>query len=203
MTMPRWRPSYEHAAQLLCLGCSAKMLDCDWCAAAKCQQQGLCFTLVADGLTAESSRCQCGLFTASPCCCGGGCQAALQSCAAYAHASAECKLIACMTLIRLLRAQALGKVLPAVAQHKVDRGGYMILRPDSGDPTEAVLAALHAAEDVFGADVNAKGYKVPRGCGVIQGDGIGFDKLGEILDAVLAEKYSAQVRVRMQVMRSS
>ena len=36
----------------------------------------------------------------------------------------------------------------------------MVLRPDSGDPVEAVLAALKAAEKVFGADVNTKGYKV-------------------------------------------
>ena len=36
----------------------------------------------------------------------------------------------------------------------------MVLRPDSGDPVEAVLAALRAAEQVFGVDTNAKGYKV-------------------------------------------
>lgn len=45
-------------------------------------------------------------------------------------------------LLALAWLQALARVLPAVAQHKLDRGGYMILRPDSGDPTEAVLMAL-------------------------------------------------------------
>ncbi|KAK9795195.1 hypothetical protein WJX73_003091 [Symbiochloris irregularis] len=89
-------------------------------------------------------------------------------------------------------AKALGKVLPAVAQHKLDRGGYMILRPDSGDPTEAVLMALQAAEKVFGVDVNAKGYKVPRGCGVIQGDGIKYERLASMLEAVLEAGYSAE-----------
>jgi hypothetical protein len=31
-----------------------------------------------------------------------------------------------------------------------------------------VLAGLVAAEAAFGADINAKGFKVPRGVGVIQ-----------------------------------
>ena len=38
----------------------------------------------------------------------------------------------------------------------------------AGDPTDVVLAALVAAERAFGADVNTKGFKVPRGVGVIQ-----------------------------------
>ena len=70
----------------------------------------------------------------------------------------------------------------------------MILRPDSGDPAEAVLMALAAAEKVFGVDVNSKGFKVPRGCGVIQGDGIKFERLASILDDVLGHGYSAEVQ---------
>lgn len=69
----------------------------------------------------------------------------------------------------------------------------MILRPDSGDPVEAVLEALHAAEKVFGVDVNSKGYKVPKGCSVIQGDGIDAEALSKIMDAVLEAKFSAEV----------
>lgn len=49
-----------------------------------------------------------------------------------------------------------------------------------------------AAEKVFGADVNKKGFKVIRGCGVIQGDGVSYKSLGQILDAVVAAGYSAQ-----------
>jgi nicotinamide phosphoribosyltransferase len=45
---------------------------------------------------------------------------------------------------------------------------------------------------VFGATTNAKGYKVITGAGVIQGDGINITTLKAILDAVLAEGYSAQ-----------
>ncbi len=36
-------------------------------------------------------------------------------------------------------AKALGEVLPLVAAKQIGKGGYMILRPDSGDPNEAVL----------------------------------------------------------------
>lgn len=49
-----------------------------------------------------------------------------------------------------------------------------------------------AAEKVFGVDVNQKGFKVLRGCGVIQGDGIGLESLKRILEAVLAAGFSAQ-----------
>ena len=74
----------------------------------------------------------------------------------------------------------------------------MILRPDSGDPTEAVIMALQAAEKVFGVDVNSKGYKVPRGCAVIQGDGVKYEALAGMLQAILKHKFSAQVSVSGQ-----
>ncbi|CAL8467658.1 g7196 [Coccomyxa elongata] len=89
-------------------------------------------------------------------------------------------------------AKALSEVVPSIAEAKVGAGGYMVLRPDSGDPVETVLAGLEAAEKVFGVDVNKKGYKVPRGCGVIQGDGINLHKLSAILAAVLQKGFSAE-----------
>ncbi|KAK9816981.1 hypothetical protein WJX72_007792 [[Myrmecia] bisecta] len=89
-------------------------------------------------------------------------------------------------------AEALAEVVPAIAQKKIEAGGFMVLRPDSGDPVETILMALDAAEKVFGCDVNSKGYKVPRGCGVIQGDGIDIQILSRILDAVIAKGFSAQ-----------
>lgn len=88
--------------------------------------------------------------------------------------------------------RALTEVVPSVAAEKVAAGGFWVLRPDSGDPTEAVLAALRAAERAFGADVNSKGFKVPRGISVIQGDGIGYSNIARILEAAIAEGYSAE-----------
>ncbi|GFH17266.1 uncharacterized protein HaLaN_13860, partial [Haematococcus lacustris] len=88
-------------------------------------------------------------------------------------------------------AKALSEVLPSIAAKKVERGGYLVLRPDSGDPMEAVLMALVAADRVFGSDVNSKGYRVLRGCGVIQGDGIDIDVMRKIAGAIEAAGYAA------------
>lgn len=89
-------------------------------------------------------------------------------------------------------AAALSDLLPAVASRQLGRGGFMVLRPDSGDPVDTVLQALRAAEAVFGVATNSLGYKVPLGCGVIQGDGINLPTLRRILDAVQDAGFSAQ-----------
>eukprot|EP00798_Chlamydomonas_sp_ICE-L_P002408 gene2408-8719_t len=48
-------------------------------------------------------------------------------------------------------AKALGETLPVVAKKQIGKGGYMVLRPDSGDPNDAILMGLVAAEKVLGA----------------------------------------------------
>src|SRR4051812_18300759 len=58
-----------------------------------------------------------------------------------------------------------------------------VLRPDSGDPVQAVMEGLQSAEKVFGFTTNKKGFKVLNNVNVIQGDGINFDSLRKILDA--------------------
>ncbi|KAG5459594.1 MAG: nicotinate phosphoribosyltransferase family-domain-containing protein [Olpidium bornovanus] len=87
---------------------------------------------------------------------------------------------------------ALEAVLPAVAKAKTDAGGFMVIRPDSGDTVDTVLQALRSAEKVFGSRVNGKGFKVLNGCGVIQGDGVTYAKAGQILKAVESTGFSAQ-----------
>ncbi|KAF9383994.1 hypothetical protein CPC16_008647 [Podila verticillata] len=88
--------------------------------------------------------------------------------------------------------RALRDVLPEVASFKLEKGGFLVLRPDSGDVVESVLMGLRYAEKTFGVDVNQKGFKVLRGCGVIQGDGVGYESLKRILKAVLEAGFSAQ-----------
>ncbi|KNE70236.1 hypothetical protein AMAG_14389, partial [Allomyces macrogynus ATCC 38327] len=88
--------------------------------------------------------------------------------------------------------RALEKVLPAIKSVKLQKGGFLVLRPDSGDPIETVLQALRAAESTFGVTVNSKGYKVPNGVGVIQGDGINDVTLNSILAAVEHAGFSAE-----------
>jgi len=87
---------------------------------------------------------------------------------------------------------ALEQVVPSVAAEHVAAGGFWVLRPDSGVPEDAVVAALQAAESAFGANINEKGYKIPRGVGVIQGDGISAERINMIIDAVHAAGYSIQ-----------
>ena len=86
----------------------------------------------------------------------------------------------------------LGGVLPAVAQQVVDKGGVLIVRPDSGDPTDCVIQALQAGEKVFGVDVNRKGFKVVRHMAVIQGDGLSYDRVKSISQAVVDAGFSAE-----------
>ncbi|KAJ2381157.1 hypothetical protein GGI05_006074 [Coemansia sp. RSA 2603] len=88
--------------------------------------------------------------------------------------------------------RALEEVLPAVAQLKLERGGILVIRPDSGDLVTVVLQGLRAADKVFGSAVNSKGYRVLKGVSVIQGDGVTPTTLQEILDAVLEAGYAAQ-----------
>jgi nicotinamide phosphoribosyltransferase len=62
------------------------------------------------------------------------------------------------------------------------RQGTLVVRPDSGEPTKVVVEVLNALGDAFGFTVNAKGFKVlPDQVRVIQGDGINFESLGDIL----------------------
>lgn len=71
-------------------------------------------------------------------------------------------------------------------------GGFFVVRPDSGDPTEAVLSGLEACARHFGSEVNSKGFTVIRGAGVIQGDGVTLSKIEEILAEVLEKGFSAE-----------
>ena len=87
---------------------------------------------------------------------------------------------------------ALENLLPVIADLKVKKGGFLVLRPDSGDPVQVVMMALKAAEKVFGSTVNKKGYKVISGAGVIQGDGINIHTIKSILNAAEESGFSAQ-----------
>ncbi len=88
---------------------------------------------------------------------------------------------------------ALQSVLPSVAAEKLEKGGFMILRPDSGDPLKVIIEALEALNEVFGSTINQKGFKVLKGCGVIHGDGItSSQQVENILNGIMASGYSAQ-----------
>lgn len=71
-------------------------------------------------------------------------------------------------------------------------GGTVVVRPDSGDPTEMVMLALRRLEEYFGATKNDKGFKVLNPCvRIIQGDGVNLEKVEEILMTMRENGYSA------------
>lgn len=86
---------------------------------------------------------------------------------------------------------ALNNIMSDLKDLKEKKGGFMVYRPDSGDTVESVLEGLRAAEKTFGATVNAQGFKVLNGVGVIQGDGINVKDLGRIVNAVMEAGFAA------------
>lgn len=83
----------------------------------------------------------------------------------------------------------LGEILRDVV---LRREGVTIVRPDSGDPLEVIPRILEILGEKFGYEVNEKGYKVlnPK-IRVIQGDGIDYLTLGEILEVMKKAGWSA------------
>ena len=77
-------------------------------------------------------------------------------------------------------------------QKVMDRDGTLVVRPDSGHPPTVVLEVLNILGEAFGFTENAKGYKVlhPK-IRVIQGDGIDYIMLEEILNAITKAGWSA------------
>lgn len=74
----------------------------------------------------------------------------------------------------------------------VSSGATLIFRPDSGIPSEMVLHVITTLIEIFGADVNSKGYAVlPSYIRVIQGDGVNFDSIRGILEILKSHKISA------------
>jgi nicotinamide phosphoribosyltransferase len=65
------------------------------------------------------------------------------------------------------------------------KDGFLVIRPDSGDPRVVLPQLLNTLSTRFECYTNDKGYRVlPNQVRLIQGDGIRRDTLGEILDAV-------------------
>jgi nicotinamide phosphoribosyltransferase len=69
--------------------------------------------------------------------------------------------------------------------------GTLVIRPDSGVPHEVVRKITEILGDKFGYTVNDKGYKVLNKVRVIQGDGINYDEIGRILEALKIRGWSS------------
>jgi nicotinamide phosphoribosyltransferase len=74
----------------------------------------------------------------------------------------------------------------------LQRKGTLVVRPDSGTPKDVVLRIVEILGEKFGYTTNAKGYKViDEHVRVIQGDGVDYDSVGEILEHLKNHGWSA------------
>ena len=70
--------------------------------------------------------------------------------------------------------------------------GSLVIRPDSGDPAEVVLRVIEILGEKFGYQINSKGFRVLNDkIRVIQGDGVNYFSIKEILQTLLANRWSA------------
>ena len=85
------------------------------------------------------------------------------------------------------------QVKQLVESRNTDGGGFLVVRPDSGDPREVLARVFSILGDKFGSRENSKGYRVLPDCvRVIQGDGISFETIGPILESLRAAGWSAE-----------
>jgi nicotinamide phosphoribosyltransferase len=69
-------------------------------------------------------------------------------------------------------------------------GGKLVIRPDSGDPLEIIPILLEKLAKAFGYTM-VKGYKLLHGSiGLIQGDGIDYDSMKQILQLLADQGWS-------------
>lgn len=76
-------------------------------------------------------------------------------------------------------------VLPKLKTEIMSRNGKTIIRPDSGDPVEIVLKLVPKLYEIFGGEVNAKGYKeFDSHIGIMYGDSITIERTVKICEGL-------------------
>jgi len=77
-------------------------------------------------------------------------------------------------------------------QDVLDSGATLVVRPDSGNPSDVVVKCLYILEKHFGSTTNAKGFRVlhPQ-VRIIQGDGIDHSTIHSILFCMELAGFSA------------
>jgi nicotinamide phosphoribosyltransferase len=73
----------------------------------------------------------------------------------------------------------------------INSGALVVIRSDSGDPTEVLPKCLEILERSFGSTVNSKGYKVLNHVRLFQSDGIDHEMISRILYLFKSKGYSA------------
>ena len=77
-------------------------------------------------------------------------------------------------------------------QDVLDSGATLVVRPDSGNPSDVVVKCLYILEKHFGSTVNSKGFRVLNpAVRIIQGDGINHASIHSILFCMELAGFSA------------
>jgi nicotinamide phosphoribosyltransferase len=71
--------------------------------------------------------------------------------------------------------------------------GRLVIRPDSGDPVQTLKKIFSILWDKFGGRINSKGFKVlDDHLRVIQGDGVNYESIKDVLDMMVDEGFSTE-----------
>jgi nicotinamide phosphoribosyltransferase len=76
-------------------------------------------------------------------------------------------------------------------QKVLDSGATLVIRPDSGDPVRVNSRLIQILDKKFGSTVNDKGYRVLNNVRLIQGDGVNYNTIQDILTVFDNNGYSA------------
>lgn len=75
----------------------------------------------------------------------------------------------------------------------INSGATLVIRPDSGEPTEVAPEVIRRMMNTFGFERNQKGYDVlPPFVRGIQGDGVNYDSINGILGNMKSSKMAAE-----------
>jgi nicotinamide phosphoribosyltransferase len=90
--------------------------------------------------------------------------------------------------------RACGEYWGGILKDKIlQRNGRLVVRPDSGDPVQTLKQVFRILWEKFGGTTNEKGFKVldPH-IRVIQGDGVNYESIKDILDMMVEEGFSVE-----------
>ena len=75
----------------------------------------------------------------------------------------------------------------------MSRNGRLVIRPDSGDPVQTLKKVFNILWEKFPGTINDKGFKVLHpNVRVIQGDGVNYESIKDILDMMVSEGFSVE-----------
>jgi nicotinamide phosphoribosyltransferase len=76
-------------------------------------------------------------------------------------------------------------------QEVIDSQAVVVIRPDSGVPEAVDVKCAEILAEKFGYTVNSKGYKVLNNVKIIQGDGVDYKTIPQVLEAMKWKGFSA------------